>query len=499
MSPTTRVTSQDVLDRTLQPIDMIESAAWNSAGAWSNVTNYEIGDVVRDLSATYRAIAANLNDEPPSANWEILADAPTGGATGATGSAGVGGATGATGATGTQGATGITGATGTAGVQGATGVTGGTGVAGTMGATGATGTAGVQGATGIQGATGSTGTTGATGVGSTGATGAAGAAATGLILYFENTSEGIITDYNLIEDTPAGGSEADESVSVAAADGEKLIRAFITPTGFPGIDELTPGLWAFDIWYYIDAVVGISNLVMRVYKRAVGGTETEIFNVTSDAISVTLVATEDTFNYVTGSAVALDPTDRIVVKVFAKTTSAIARTVHFVFDGNTHASHVASPITEGAIGATGATGVQGPTGATGTTGIQGATGVTGATGTAGTTGATGVQGATGVTGATGTAGSQGATGITGATGTAGPDGATGVQGATGVTGATGTGGAQGATGVTGATGAAGGQGATGVIGATGAAGTQGATGVTGATGVANMGLVLAVSRNNLGS
>lgn len=84
-------------------------------GAWASGTAYAINDGVSQGGSSYIAVAANTGSQPPSANWNLIAQV---------------------GATGSQGATGNTGATGPAGPQGSTGP---------AGTTGATGPAGAQG------------------------------------------------------------------------------------------------------------------------------------------------------------------------------------------------------------------------------------------------------------------------------------------------------------------------------------------------------------------
>jgi len=48
---------------------------FNWRGPWSSLTNYEIDDGVGHEGASYIAIAANLNSEPPSADWDVMAQA----------------------------------------------------------------------------------------------------------------------------------------------------------------------------------------------------------------------------------------------------------------------------------------------------------------------------------------------------------------------------------------------------------------------------------------
>lgn len=66
-------------------------------GPWSNATFYLEGDGVEHLGSAYIAISDNLNSEPPSAAWDLVAAKGATGNPGATGAQGNPGATGATG------------------------------------------------------------------------------------------------------------------------------------------------------------------------------------------------------------------------------------------------------------------------------------------------------------------------------------------------------------------------------------------------------------------
>ena len=96
----------------------------------------------------------------------------------------------------------------------------------------------------------------------------------------------------------------------------------------------------------------------------------------------------------------------MVWKVYATSTSVVARNATVYFDDTTHASHVHTSLSQYQV-------IAGPTGMTGGTGNTGATGMTGGTGATGLTGGTGSTGATGQTGGTGMTGGTGGTGQTG--------------------------------------------------------------------------------------
>jgi hypothetical protein len=132
-------------------------AGVNWLGVWDDTTAYVEDDAVDHDGTAYIALTGNTNDEPPSANWSVMA------AKGDTGPAGATGPTGPIGATGPQGAVGATGATGSAGGVGATGATGPAGTTGDTGPIGATGATGPVGGVGADGPTGPAGATGPTG------------------------------------------------------------------------------------------------------------------------------------------------------------------------------------------------------------------------------------------------------------------------------------------------------------------------------------------------
>jgi len=118
------------------------------AGAWSNVTTYNLGTAVSYSGSSYVSlIDSNVGYEPDtnSTQWALLAQQ------GSTGPAGAAGPAGPQGLPGPQGATGATGATGTTGPQGLTGATGATGPIGPTGPQGSTGANGPQGPQGPAG------------------------------------------------------------------------------------------------------------------------------------------------------------------------------------------------------------------------------------------------------------------------------------------------------------------------------------------------------------
>jgi hypothetical protein len=337
-----------------------------------------------------------------------------------------------------------------------------------------------------------------------------------------------INSYSQLTFAPDPRNTQDIAVVVNTGRGQAQIGFFVTADTDPGLKQLPPSTWAFNVFRYVDAPVGVNQLIFNVYIRTISGNETLLFSVSSINIQDT-TPTYESISYTTTTATTINNTDRLVVKVFATSTSVVNRIVHFLFDGRTYVSYIVAAIPiiitpggggsgvgppgptgpagpqgpagppgptgpagggsgsgstgpqgpQGSPGVTGATGPQGPPGSPGATGATGPQGPQGSPGPTGTVGPQGPQGSPGVTGATGSIGPQGPQGSPGVTGATGPIGPQGPQGSPGVTGATGPQGPQGSPGVTGSQGP---QGSPGVTGATGPQGSQGSPGVTGVTG-----------------
>ena len=148
-------------------------------------------------------------------------------------------------------------------------------------------------------------------------------------------------------------------------------RGYLTDPGFPGTTAIPAGIWNFNTWLSVDNSSGITEAVIHVYKHSSSGMITELFNVTTARIigitpNPQLIQTQ----YTQETDIALDPTDRILVRYFAQTTAGSNRTASLYYEGSLHASYIITPLpVVGAVGATGATGA----GTTGTTSTSGKT------------------------------------------------------------------------------------------------------------------------------
>lgn len=195
------------------------------------------------------------------------------------------------------------------------------------------GAAGVNGADGADGAQGPPGGTEAT--------------------LFLDDANSDIGGYHVLEVVPQITAEVVDSGS-SSGSAEVLIESYATPADIPGVTSIPAGDWYIDMYRYAELGGGTKEIVIRVYKRDSGGTETELFNTTTGSITQNTVTYQEVST--TQGAFALNATDRIVVKFYAKVGGAAAKVVYYTHNGNSHYSHIHYPSRVGAVGPQGPTG-----------------------------------------------------------------------------------------------------------------------------------------------
>ena len=159
-------------------------------------------------------------------------------------------------------------------------------------------------------------------------------------LYLQETASDIV-GYETLRTQPSAAAEDWDQVSVSSATSPLLIDSYATESGNPGVTSWPAGNWIFHVHGTVDSNTGVTQILARVYSRTVGGTETLLFSATSDEMDT--ANNEYQFNaYET--AFAVGQTDRLVIKFYATTTSAAARTVRIYYQGQTQASYVGTPI-----------------------------------------------------------------------------------------------------------------------------------------------------------
>ncbi len=162
--------------------------------------------------------------------------------------------------------------------------------------------------------------------------------ATASILYLHNEVADV-AGYEKLLPVPANGAEDADTAVANSGSGEVLLDDYITDQ--LGVSILDGGLWEFNSYTKVDSATGVTQIVIRVYKRNTVGTETELFNVTTAEINslATILIQTTTIQ----PDFSINITDRLVVKYYAKTTSVTNRTVTLYYEGTTNYSHIHTP------------------------------------------------------------------------------------------------------------------------------------------------------------
>lgn len=164
-------------------------------------------------------------------------------------------------------------------------------------------------------------------------------AGAGVIYFFTNVASDIAT-FEVLNKVPDAGAEVDEFQSVTNTTTE--FERYVSPSGGLGGTTIDAGQWIFNIYTHVSDAADISELLVDVYSRAVSGTETPLFSLTTgniDALTPTLYQILSV-----QQAFSINATDRLVIRISAKTNSLSAKTVHFIHSGTVHYSNITTPL-----------------------------------------------------------------------------------------------------------------------------------------------------------
>lgn len=159
--------------------------------------------------------------------------------------------------------------------------------------------------------------------------------------YFLTATLAGITGYDLMSKTPDSAAEVDESIIITSGSGHTLFESYIADVEL-GDALIDGGIWNFNVYNYVSAASGVTNMTIHVYKRTTGGVETQLFQVALPTIAHTSV-TLQTLATVQPSFVC-NPTDKLVFKFYVDTTSGSSITVHLVHSGTAHYTYVNTPL-----------------------------------------------------------------------------------------------------------------------------------------------------------
>lgn len=157
--------------------------------------------------------------------------------------------------------------------------------------------------------------------------------------YFLTATLDSGTGYDLMSKSPDAATEVDESIVVN--NNTLSFENYIADVVLGG-SQIDAGIWNFNIYAYVSALTGTTKLLIDIYKRTSGGTETLLFtvdsgNIVSTSVELILIPSVQ-------SAFSNNPTDKLVFKFRATTTSVTNVTVHLVHSGSVHYTYVNTPL-----------------------------------------------------------------------------------------------------------------------------------------------------------
>ena len=161
-------------------------------------------------------------------------------------------------------------------------------------------------------------------------------------LYFQHNATTTPAGYEELINYPSGNAEVIENVTVINTGGPVLIDNYIIPVGsLTNTYELLQGLRRYRFYAYVSSAVGVTRFNFTAFRRFANGTEQNFYTGLSEDIDA-LSVTEYDFNYVSQANLALNPTDRLGIRVSANTSHSSNIQAYWVYQGTAHASHFES-------------------------------------------------------------------------------------------------------------------------------------------------------------
>lgn len=148
-------------------------------------------------------------------------------------------------------------------------------------------------------------------------------------VYISNTDSEISGIKTLVYTPDA--TETVLSTPVQSSDGDKLSYSFIHQSPI-GVSQIPSGLWSFSLAGYVSSAVGETFIGVIPFKYSTGGVKTYIFASIAWSKEINFLSTAYDwipFTSLIKSAITTDPTDKIGIDIFVK-TSGVSRTVYYI-------------------------------------------------------------------------------------------------------------------------------------------------------------------------
>jgi len=168
------------------------------------------------------------------------------------------------------------------------------------------------------------------------------------VYFLDTISDPIISDYFQLTPTTTFSANTEQ---IATATGTANATVQFEALGNPiawidqdpfGVPFVQQGQWVDDLYASVDQAASTTNLMVSFYSRSTTNVETHLFDITSPR--VTLPTATSASNQSSEITYRVDPTDRLVVKVFALFTGTATATTASLYLQGSNASHIHTPI-----------------------------------------------------------------------------------------------------------------------------------------------------------
>lgn len=162
--------------------------------------------------------------------------------------------------------------------------------------------------------------------------------------YLTGITTGTQSSYLLLGSSPAAGAESSRTQTVTSGGNLVIVSSFITTYNDPLATLMPAGIWSFTLWANVSSLLNPTNLVVTISTASDdGSTVREVLSATSTAI-IDLNSERFDLVAVQTSDIILSTSDRIVFKVFGKSSSIGGINVTLFYGGATRFSHLTSPL-----------------------------------------------------------------------------------------------------------------------------------------------------------
>ena len=163
------------------------------------------------------------------------------------------------------------------------------------------------------------------------------------VTYYLEDIGSDIGGYESLSTAPSATNEYTDTSGTINASSVFMESYVSASTGLDGSGIIEAGTWTFNFWASVSVTNNTNVLDYNVYKRSSLGVETLLFTCTSANINSTSII--DVRSVCVKPSYVIASTDRLVVKIFARTTGASNRAVTFTHSGSARFSNIVTPMT----------------------------------------------------------------------------------------------------------------------------------------------------------